>query len=90
MAYCIVLTQPYYHHSTDALLGSTSSVLTEYGAFETEAWAGTKAHLLNEEHGDSDFHFFARPSDDPFGFDSRPHARGRGAVTDDEDYEIPF
>lgn len=89
MTYCIVLTQPRYCPHTDAILGTTSSILAEFGTFETAAWADTKAFLLERKYGDSDFAFTARPSDDPFNF-----RRGRVvptplSISDDGD-DIPF
>lgn len=61
MAFQIALTQPRYHRSTDALIGSTTQLLTELGSFETLAWADTKVYLLSAECDfDSDLTFTVR------------------------------
>lgn len=89
MAYCIVLTSPRYHHSTDALLGSSSRVLSEYGTFETLAYADSLSYRLAEQCDfDGDLQFSARPTSDPF---TRPLPVMQVSMPGDEDEDdIPF
>lgn len=66
MAYCIVVTQPRYHHSTDALIESSSAVWEDLGTFETWQYATYLASKLTDQCDDDDWSIVARPTDDPF------------------------